>query len=136
MRLLRAAREESATMPLVSLIDVVFLLLIYFLVTAQITPPESQLASGLRAERQGAGAGRDLQPQIVSVERQGDAEVFRVGGQIVTDGATLTRVLKPLPKEVGVFVRGSSSVRVDSIATALQSCKDAGFIKVSYVPAK
>ena len=50
-----------------SMIDVTFLLLIYFLVTTVLTPPEDELNPALEVQ-EGAGESSDeLEPQIVDV---------------------------------------------------------------------
>jgi len=122
----------EAGLPMTSMIDVVFLLLIFFLFTASATAPESDLASVL--QRSGKGAAGDFQPQIVLVERSGEGAVFRLGAHTITDRAELRRLLLELPRDSGVIVKVANDVSVESAAAALQTCKDAGFVKVSYVP--
>lgn len=120
---------------LTSLIDVVFLLLIYFMVTSNLTRPEADLPSALKSDRQG-GAAADLTPQVIWVERDaGDRIVYRLGARLLFDKVSLAAVLKELPREAGVFVRGRSNVPWEAVAAGLQACEDAGFEKVTYVPA-
>jgi hypothetical protein len=69
------------------------------------------------------------------VERAGDGVVFRLGAHALTELSDLRRLLLELPKASGVVVRVANDVPVDAAAAALQTCKDAGFVKVSYVPA-
>lgn len=118
-----------------SMIDVVFLLLIFFMVTVSATPPEAELSSTLNPQSESAGAGAVLQPQIISVERSGDAVVYRLGAHALTSRADLARLLRELPKASGVVVRVANDVPVEAAAGTLQVCKDTGFTKVSYVPA-
>ncbi|MCB9846676.1 MAG: biopolymer transporter ExbD [Phycisphaeraceae bacterium] len=138
---MRFTRRSGSTLlvgglPMTSLIDVVFLLLIYFMVTASMTAREAELASALQAERQGAGRAADLLPQILIVSRTDrDLVEFKLGDRVIPDRNTLVGVLTRLSKEAGVIVRGAASARVEDVTTALQSCKDAGFRKVTYVPA-
>ena len=58
--------QRAGQLPLGSLIDVVFLLLIFFLVTLRFVQEESELASALQSD-EGGGEIADLQPQIVEV---------------------------------------------------------------------
>ena len=127
--------EAEYGLPMTSLIDCIFLLLIFFMLTSSMTVPESQLASALQADR-AAGRKADLQPQVVRVEVRGGESVFIIGQRVFTDKASLTRVLAALPKEGGVFVRVTDAAPVEATAAALQACKDAGFVKVSYVPSR
>lgn len=118
-----------------SLIDVVFLLLIYFMVTASFSSQESELDSALLADREGSGRAADFQPQILSVRREDGRVVFRIGERAFTERAPLVELLSRLNKDAGVFVKGANDVPVEATAAALQSCKDAGFTRITYVPA-
>lgn len=138
---MRFTRKHEGGMPSVSsrltpMIDVVFLLLIYFVVTATFAQREDELASALRAETQEGGASADLSPQVVRIEMEGGVAVFRIGTLAVPSAAGLRDILDALPKESGVFVRVADDVSVDAVAAALQACRDAGFTRVSYVPAE
>jgi biopolymer transport protein ExbD len=121
-------------LPLTSMIDVVFLLLIYFMVTVSATPPEADLASTLQQQSDKQSAAGDFQPQIVFVERGGGGVVYRLGAHTISERGELRRLLVELPKDSGVIVKVANDVPVESAAAALQTCKDAGFVKVSYVP--
>lgn len=128
-------RSSDTGLPITSLIDVVFLLLIYFIVTSRFTEPESRLSSALQVERQGPGRQSDFAPQVVRVELVGGTPAFRVGERIVRSQPDLQDLLAGLRREHGVFVRVSGAVPVSAAAAALQAAKDAGFSRISYVPA-
>lgn len=128
--------RQEAELPLTSLIDVVFLLLIFFMLTSAYVMNESRLSSALQMERSASGRAADLQPQIVHVEQREGRATFRLGERIVASQAELTSLLASLPKEGGVFVRVSDAAPVEGAAAALQAARDAGFIRVSYVPAR
>jgi biopolymer transport protein ExbD len=130
-------RGHLGELPLTSLIDVVFLLLIYFLVTLSMRVGESSLSSTLKTESKGAGQAADLQPQIIHVELGADRKgVFRLGQRVFPTVEGLRGVLAQLPKEAGVIVRVRGEAPVASAAAAVQACKDAGFARISYVPAE
>ena len=115
------------------MIDVIFLLLIFFMTTTTLARPESELTSGLRAESP-AGAASNLAPQIVEVGVFAGESGFRLGDRIVRSREALEMLLAELPKDAGVFVRVQSGVDVAMPAAALQACNDAGFSRVTYVP--
>ena len=117
------------------MIDVIFLLLIYFFLSTVHAPPESRLSPALQAERVRGGAGADFQAQIVDVRPVEGRAAFVVGSRAVFDAPSLRRVLEALPKEGGVFVRGHEGVRTTAAVDALQAARDAGFERVTYVPA-
>ena len=132
---LERAGAKRALLPMTPLIDVVFLLLIYFMVTSSITPSESRLSSALQTESK-SGRAADLQPQVVLVDVVDGAAVFIMGGRVMRTKRELTELLVQLPKESGVFVKVEGRATVRATAAALQACKDAGFSKVTYVPAR
>ncbi|MBX3377482.1 MAG: biopolymer transporter ExbD [Phycisphaeraceae bacterium] len=128
---------EKVRLPLVALIDVVFFLLIYFVTAGTLAGEEAQLPSALRTESQGRGRGSDLAPQVLYVEPGAPGKArFRIGERTMDSRDALTVVLRQLPRENGVIVRVSSGITVESAAAALQATRDAGFQKVSYVPAR
>jgi len=126
--------SELPELPMTSLIDVVFLLLVFFIVTVNFLR-EQELWSALQAEQRASGQAADLRPQIVLVQNKDGAPAFVIGDRVFRDKQSLTDLLVLLPKEGGVFVKVSGDVPIQAAAAALQATKDAGFIKVTYVPA-
>jgi len=122
-------------LPLIALIDVVLFLLLYFIIAGTLALPESELSSALKSDKAGGGKGADLTPQVLFVEPgTSGAPIFRLGQRLLADRASLTAVIKELPKEGGIFVKVSGAVPVEAGASALQACKDAGFVRITYVP--
>ncbi|MEM9084107.1 MAG: biopolymer transporter ExbD [Planctomycetota bacterium] len=119
---------------LVPMIDVVFLLLVYFVTTYSYNPPESDVAPALEADRAESGSSADFQVQIVDVGLFDGELGYRVGTKILRDQESLESILRALPKEGGVFVRGSDAATAGWAVAALQASRDAGFGKVTYVP--
>lgn len=128
-----AKMRRLGALPMTSMIDVVFLLLIFFLVTSSFAPEEGRIESALQTEGPAATVA-DLQPQIVMVQMGEGIPVYRVGGRFAVNGAELTEILKQLPREAGVAVRVDPDVPVAAAAVAMQAAHDAGFEKRSYVP--
>ncbi|MEL6739105.1 MAG: biopolymer transporter ExbD [Planctomycetota bacterium] len=122
-------------LPMTSMIDVVFLLLIFFLVTSSFAPDEGRLSAAVQREGSG-GAPSDLQPQIVEIGVVGGAVRFTIGGLTVDSPRALGRVLEDLPTEAGMAVRAAPDVPVAAIASVMQTAHDAGFEKRSYVTSR
>lgn len=122
----------GSALPMTPMIDVVFLLLIFFLVTSQQGAPEGKLAAGLELEGPEA-APSELQPQFVDVKLVDGSEVFIVGERRLMSERALRAVLGALPKEPGISIRGDDKVSVDAIARAMQAAADAGFVRRSYI---
>lgn len=127
-----AAMRKPYRLPLTSLIDVFFLMLVYFVISANIAMPEADLAAALRTESNAASAS-DLQPQHVEVVRSESGAVFTVGARTLHSQEELRRILSELPKEAGVFLRVNDDAPVWAAAAALQACHDAGYEKLTYV---
>ncbi len=136
MNLKRVRRNEFEIpkLPLVALIDVVFFLLLYFIMAGNLAAVEANLESSLKTDKQSGSAASNLVPQIVNVEGGNGQGAFRLGERLIADKKGLTDVLKSLPKDGGVVVRVSGSAPTHAVASAIQACKDAGFVKISYVP--
>lgn len=129
------ANLRDVELNLTSMIDVIFLLLVFFVATASIALPESRLSPALQTSKKESGdQGADFVPQVVEVSDVNGTPVYRIGGRVLRDRRELTSILRELPKELGVFVKVSDSVPVGFTTSAIQCCHDAGFEKVTYVP--
>jgi len=115
------------------MIDVVFLLLIFFLVTADFAQEEHRLPSALQTEGGGVRSS-DLQPQIIQISLLDGQVNYTIGQVRCADRASLESVLKQLPRDAGVAIKAEPDVPIQSVATALQAARNAGFTRRSYVP--
>ena len=133
---MRFTREEPGDrivrLPLIGMIDAFFLLLVYFLTSATITPPEEELAASLSAEKTDASAA-SLEPQVILVGSRQVGMPFTVSGVSIASQQALVELLVDLPKEPGVFVRATDDALVADVAAAFQACTDAGFERITYV---
>jgi biopolymer transport protein ExbD len=143
MRMVRAGARGSrkarrrirsgllGVLPMTSMIDVVFLLLIFFMVTASFSAEEDKLSSALGAD--GAGTPTTLQPQIVRVRDLNGVTVYEIGSHRLQTTNSLANILRALPKDQGVVFRVSDTVPIADVAGAMQAAYDAGYTKRSYV---
>jgi len=127
-------RGISATLNMSSMIDVTFLLLIYFILTTVFSPPEDQLTPALKVEQGSASEENDLEPQIVSVTSIGSQQVYQIGEQTISDRSQLAMILVRLPNDPGIIIRVDDAVTVGFAIAAIQEARDAGFERVTYVP--
>lgn len=136
MNFRRSPRHDDPIpkLSLIAFIDVVLFILLYFIMVGNLASPESELASALQTARGTSSAG-DLAPQVVQVDVIDSRPVFLVGERVISDRESLTTVLRQLNRESGVFVKVMGRAPVGAAAAAIQACRDAGFVKVSYVPA-
>ena len=128
---------DQVPLNLASMIDVTFLLLIYFMVYTVLAPDERTLETAIKREQEGASPDdRDFRPQRVRVLRDAEGPLWRLGERVIRDRAELERVMTDLPTEAGMVVEVEGGVPVEIAVAALQAARDAGFTEVSYVPAR
>jgi len=125
--------SQLGALPLTSMIDVVFLLLIFFLITANFAQEEHKLPATLQTEGGGVRSS-DLQPQIIQIRRSQGTVVYQIGEVQCQSRESLEAVLDRLPREPGVAIQSAPDVPIQAIATALQAARNTGFTRRSYVP--
>jgi biopolymer transport protein ExbD len=138
MKLTSRGRDSAKLeLQMTSMIDCVFLLLIFFMVTSSFSLTERELDSAIKVRRAAlSSAASDLQPAIVEIVRgSGGSYVYKVGGREMTELEELTEVLRQFDNKFdGAIVRADDGAPFAMAATAIQACKNAGYALVSYVP--
>ena len=106
------------------------------MVTSSFLKTERDLDSSIKVERQSAAREQsDYEPAVVEVVRSDGRPVFRLGTRDFRNQQELIDVLRQFDNKVdGAFVRVSDDVDFDMAVAAIQACKTAGFVTVSYVP--
>ena len=128
-------REPRLELAMTSMIDVVFLLLIFFMTTSSFVETERHLNSSIQVNRQSSGQQADFEPAIVEVVQSGGRFVYRLGERELTTQQELTAILRQFDNKAdGAFVRVSDDAPFAMAAAAIQACKTARFAMVSYVP--
>ena len=135
----RKVKGRSLELNMTSMIDVVFLLLIFFMVTASFVKTERNLDSAIKVNKQSAATANSfLEPAIVEVvpgEAGAGGYVYKLGGREFTSQQALTGVLRQFDNKAdGAFVKVPDGAPYEMAAAAIQACKSAGFASVSYVP--
>ena len=134
-----SAGTSRFELSMVSMIDVVFLLLIFFLVTTSFIRPELRLASTIRVKQidSAAAINSDLEPATIDIIPVGDRIVFRIGQVESEKLSAIEDVLKSFRnKDGGAFVRAADSAPFDMPARAIDLCHKLGFRPVTYIPLK
>ncbi len=119
-----------------SMIDVVFLLLIFFMTTMAYRLTERELPSAIRMKsRSAAAAQSDLEPAIVEIVRSDGGFAYQLGTRRIPSRRELEDLLRLFKnKSDGAFVRVGDEAPFGMAAGAIQACKSAGFSLVTYVP--
>lgn len=130
-RLVRGNRFELA---MTSMIDVIFLLLIFFMLNVRFRLAERNLESGLQT-RSARAAPSHLEPVVVEFERSASgAYVYKLGAREIATSEELGRVLKALGPADQAFVKVRDDAPFSMVAAAIQACSDSGYLSVAYVP--
>ncbi len=126
---------KRLVMNMTSLIDVTFLLLVYFMVSTVMARPEDRLTPTIQTQDQSAGGSdADFQPQSVDVLLLDGVQVYQLGQQVMKNPQELRQRLSSLPLDLGVLIRAGDGVSVGFTMAAIQAARDAGFKQVTYVP--
>jgi biopolymer transport protein ExbD len=132
----RISRDNRITLQMTSMIDVVFLLLIFFIVAASFVETERELKSAIQLDK--SGVPSPFEKIVIDIVDRGDGiYVYRLGSEDYTDPDRLYEMLNQQParsKAEGAFVRVADGAPFDMSATAISLSKKAKFISVSYIP--
>jgi len=131
----RQLRGSQLELSMTSMIDVVFLLLIFFIVTTTFIRPEREIVSAVKVnEKRAAANDSNLEPAIVDVIRQNTQVIFRIGAVQTNDLEQVKKLLKGFEnKSEGAFVRVADDVPYEAAAQAIGACHASGFDSVSYM---
>ncbi len=87
----KVQHESKLELSMTSMIDVVFLLLIFFMTTAAFVKTERHLDSNIKSRDASSAAASDMEPAIVDIVRSGDRFVYRAPGPYAQDPASEAR---------------------------------------------
>ncbi len=122
---MRRVREEEPTINLTPMIDVVFLLLIFFLTGSSFNRSESSIPINVPGVGQLAPVARGGDPRTVDVDRMG---TIRLDGKPTTlqqMASNLGQAARTYP-DVQVVVRAEGTGAVQGLAEVLQTARSAG----------
>ncbi len=121
------AREQNSqvAIELTPIIDMVFLLLVFFLVATTFQQTEREMQIALPSAQSGGPISVSLRELVVNVDAQGD---FFVGGQQMEVDDLRTIVIEAVAQNPNqkVTVRGDRAAAYASIAQALDVIKSSG----------
>ncbi len=123
--------EQVIQVPMSSMIDVVFLLLIYFIVTHKEELSEAHLAVNLPSP--GVAKTQEVKPRLLELEvRPGEVYLQGVPRPIEIIEQTLA-FLGNLDPDQTVMVKTSLAARTHELVRVLDLCKKAGLTKLNLV---
>jgi biopolymer transport protein ExbD len=127
---LKTSHDEMPNLNLTSLIDVVFLLIVFFMTASKFTDPERDIDLKLPEVAKG---------ESLSVTQKNREVVIHADGRISLDGETVTidDLTKRLTEAIGatpdqsVVILGDAGSPFQHVAAAIAACKDAGVSQLS-----
>lgn len=131
----QSRQPESANMQLAPMIDIVFLLLIFFIVTWQFTRSETELSVSVPTAQEGAEPERQRGEIVINILSD---NTIRVEGTTVDLG----QLLDKLAKIAGQFenqpvrIRGDGAVAYQRIVEVIDTCQKAGIWNISFATQK
>jgi len=124
-------QPEPATMQLAPMIDIVFLLLIFFIVTWQFTRSETELSVSVPNAQEGAEPERQRGEIVINILAD---NTIRVEGKTLDlEGLhdTLASIVGQFPNQP-VRIRGDGSVEYQRIVEVIDTCRKAGIWNISF----
>ena len=122
---LKISQEEPPTLNLTSMIDVLFLLIIFFMAGTQFTELERNIALQVPQVGDGKNLAPTTQRHTISVHRDGQIALDREPLTLPELTARLTEIRRGDPR-VSVTVRGEGEGTFQNVAAVLAACRTAG----------
>lgn len=121
--------DEAPTVNLTSMIDIVFLLIIFFMVAAKFTELERELALRVPSVATTVPLTPAPRKRVVNVYQDGGVTLDR---EIVTLEQLINRLSKSRSqyRDLGVLVRGDAGVRYQRVTDVLAACRQAGIAQL------
>jgi len=124
-------QPEPAQMQLAPMIDIVFLLLIFFIVTWQFTKSETELSVSVPTAQEGADPERQRGEIVINILADGSIKIE--GGTV--DLAQLLEKLASISaqfKDQPVRIRGDGGVSYQRVVEVIDICTKAGIWNISF----
>jgi biopolymer transport protein ExbD len=125
MPLKLSQNDEAPALNLTSMIDVLFLLIIFFMVATKFDEMERNVEVAVPEVGQAGDATPPPRSMVVSVLADGRVELDGVGLTLRELTERLAKVRTPL-SEPTVVIRGDASCAFQHVASALAACQQAG----------
>ena len=122
---------QAAQMQLAPMIDIVFLLLIFFIVTWQFSRSETDMRISVPASEEGAEPNRPIGEIVVNVRK--DGEVLIAGQSL--DRQQLRKKLEAVArvhKNQPIRLRGDADATYQTIVQVIDVCRKAGIWNISF----
>ena len=132
-------RSTAATMNLstASMIDVVFLLLIFCLVTTSFRVPTQSLVTPIVSQSVSSDqiANQEVEPVILTMHNQNGEIGYELGGLKTGDTQEVRSVLEKMePKTAPIFVKVGDGIPFQTATSLIALCRSCGHDSVAWFP--
>lgn len=124
-------QPEPAGMQLAPMIDIVFLLLIFFIVTWQFSRSETELSVSVPTAEEGAEPERQRGEIIINVLADNSIRVEGATVDLVQLHDKLAKIAKEFENQP-VRIRGDGKVAYQHIVEVIDTCQKAGIWNISF----
>ncbi|MFV2068934.1 MAG: ExbD/TolR family protein [Pirellulales bacterium] len=126
---LKTQLDEAPTINLTPMIDVVFLLIIFFMVATRFTEIEKNIQLHLPQVPGATAMTSPPRNRVVQVYQDGSLTIDRQPITIDALASQLTEARREYP-QLGVVIRGDAGVRYQHVAEVLAACNRAGIAEL------
>ena len=114
------------------MIDVVFLLIIFFLVASHLSDQDTQIEMELPAAVTGMPQEKSVNRVTINVPQEG--KVLVAGRELSGDELAdrISRIRSTTGEDLEIRIRGNRHVTYDTIAPVLKACADAGVWNITF----
>jgi len=130
MRISRQEESDDQVINISSLLDVMFILIIFFLATATFTEEERDIQINL--PQSGAAQSITQAPKmiIINARKDGSYQVAQQSHDLASLKQTLVKAIESNPDQK-VLVRGDKNAAFGHVANAVSLCKEVGIHKTN-----
>ncbi|MCH2129234.1 MAG: biopolymer transporter ExbD [Pirellulaceae bacterium] len=122
---LKTHLDEQPTLNMTPMIDIVFLLIIFFMVGTKFTELERKI--GLKVPSVNNSGALTAAPEKKVINVHADGEISFRGNQVnIDDLITMLEAAREEYQDLGVLVRGDAEGPFQNVATVLNACRIAG----------
>jgi len=124
-------QADPASMQLAPMIDIVFLLLTFFIVTWQFSRAETDMRISVPSSQEGAEPQRTVNEIVINVDKDGE---IGISGQALTRQQLQTRLeaIARVNKSQPIRMRGDAQASYQTIVEVLDIVSKAGIWNISF----
>jgi biopolymer transport protein ExbD len=127
---LKTHSDEQPTLNLTPMIDIVFLLIIFFMVGTKFSELERKIGLQVPAIANNGTLSSEPEKRVVNVYRDGRIELDEQPINLRQLTENLAQARQQYSR-LGVLIRGDADSRHQSVVNVLNSCKEAGIARMA-----